>query len=32
VRQYAKQADQLLHALEALVHSANAQVCEGSCS
>jgi hypothetical protein len=32
VRQYAKQADQLLHALEDLVHSANAQVCEGSCS
>ena len=32
VRQYAKQADQLLQALEDLVHSADAQVCEGSCS
>jgi hypothetical protein len=32
VRQYAKQADRLLQALEDLVHSANAQVCEGSCS
>lgn len=32
VRQYAKQADQLLQALEDLVHSADAQVYEGSCS
>jgi hypothetical protein len=32
VRQYAKQADQLLRALEDLVPSAKAQVCEGSCS
>ena len=30
VRQYAKQADQLLRALEDLVHLADAQVCEGS--
>jgi hypothetical protein len=32
VRQYAKQADQLLRALEDLVRSADAQACEGSCS
>jgi hypothetical protein len=32
VRQYAQQADQLLQALEDLVHSANAHICEGSCS
>ena len=32
VRQYANQAERLLQALEGLVHSADAQVCESSCS
>jgi hypothetical protein len=32
VRQYAKQADQLLQALKHLVHSADGHVREGSCS
>jgi hypothetical protein len=32
VRGYAKQADRLLQALENLVHSADAEVCAGSCS
>jgi len=32
VRQYAKQSELLLQALENLVHSADAQVCESSCS
>jgi hypothetical protein len=32
VRQYAKQADQLLQALGSLVRSAGTEVCAGSCS
>lgn len=32
VQQYAKQSERLLQALEGLVHSADAQVCESSCS
>jgi hypothetical protein len=32
VRQYAKQADQLLQALGSLVRSSAADVCAGSCS
>jgi hypothetical protein len=32
VRQHAKQADQLLQAVQELVHSAEPQVCESSCS
>jgi hypothetical protein len=32
VRQHANQADLLLRALEDLVHSADAQVCDSSCS
>ncbi len=32
VRQYAKQAEQLLQALGSLVHSADVVACAGSCS
>lgn len=32
VRQHAKQAEQLLHALEGLVRASDVAVCAGSCS
>jgi hypothetical protein len=32
VRQHAKQAEQLLHALESLVHASDVALCAGSCS
>jgi hypothetical protein len=32
VREYARQADQLLQALGSLIHSADAEVCAGACS